>query len=51
MAEIKVDYRCSVKNYLSVAYVDEESGVGEDKYTDLPVTLRWTGSEWVDDCG
>ena len=52
MPDIKVEYRCPVKPaFRSVAYVDEETGRGEDKYTDIPVNLHWTGDEWVDDCG
>lgn len=51
---MKVGYR-KLNGYISTAYLDDDWDdrpgnvyTGEDKYTELPVTVRWTGEEWVE---
>lgn len=39
--QIKVTYEC-FDGFVSKAYVDEETLIGEDKYTDEPVSLAWS---------
>jgi hypothetical protein len=40
-ADIKVDYWARKGNQ-STAYINEISGRGEDKYTEVPVILKWS---------
>lgn len=48
--EMKIGYRRS-DNSESVAYVDEETGIGTDKYTEDTVRVRWDGNAWVEERG
>lgn len=47
----KIDY-VLLNGFTSTAYLDEmpegrDILVGTDKHTDEPVTVRWTGEQWV----
>lgn len=48
MGERKVEYKTR-SGYYSKAYVDDETGEGVDKHSDIPVTVAWSDelSEWV----
>jgi hypothetical protein len=49
---MKVRYRMA-SGYETTAYLDDEANVdgsysGTNKHTDEPVTVRWTGDEWIE---
>jgi hypothetical protein len=48
MTGVKIGY-IGLSGYRSTAYLDTGYGdtwAGTDKYTDDPITVRWTGTEW-----
>lgn len=46
MSEIKVAYT-ALSGYISKAYVDEDTLIGTDKYTDEPLMLVWNSERSI----
>jgi hypothetical protein len=44
--QIKVEYLCR-DGGMSVAYIDDESGIGINKHSDIPVILEHRPEGWV----